>query len=103
MLYPWDHADRGCVCNKLDGASDFEEIKRTLHKNYFCFHIGVLDRQYFLEKKTRWINPTSGNITMQVGDIAGEQNSYFDKYYLTSPGVTFKDNFLKSFFEDRAK
>lgn len=99
MLYPWDHQDGGYLCEKLKRTYDVNAIKDILYKNYFCFHIGVPDRRYFIEKKTRWINPVSKNITMQVGDIIDDQNSYFDKYYSMSFGVQFTDNFLQHFFK----
>lgn len=102
MMYPWDHQDRGSLCNALKKIHDTDVIKKMLHENYFCFHIGVLDRQYFLNKKTRWINPINNRITMQVGDITGNQNDYFDKYYSAAGhGIKFKDNFLHSYFVDK--
>ena len=99
MQYPWEHQDGGSLCRKLEKMNDINTIKSTLRENYFCFHIGVSDRQYFLEKKTRWINPVNNNITMQVGDITGDQNSYFDQYYSKSSGIQFRDNFLQRFFK----
>ncbi|MEX0918345.1 MAG: hypothetical protein WDZ85_00020 [Candidatus Paceibacterota bacterium] len=99
MLYPWEHQDGGYLCEKLKKTRSIDTIKDILHKNYFCFHMGVPDRKYFIEKKTRWINPDTNNITMQVGDIIDDQNIYFDRYYSNSLGIKFKDNFLQRFFK----
>lgn len=101
MMYPWDHKDGGGLCNALKKTHDIDAIKKMLHENYFCFHMGVPDRQYFIDKKTRWINPTSKKVTMQVGDITGDQNDYFDKYYSTSSGIQFKNNFLHRYFVNK--
>lgn len=103
MMNPWAHQDGGVICERMKQMRRGNDIQLLLQSNYFCYHIGVPDRGYFLHKKTRWINPKNNHVMMQVGDIKNDQNDYFDKYYTRSSALTFKDNYPQRYFIGQEK
>lgn len=94
------HEDGGNLCMKIKKIKKTSNILNLLKANYFCYHLAILDKDYFINKKPKWLNPRTNKIKHQAGDINTNIEDYFKMYYTHTNVYTFKDNFLKKFWDN---
>ena len=96
---PWEHLDNGIKCNEIKEAQSMEEVSKILRENYFCYHLGIIDKDYFLHSKPKWINTTTKEKKHQAGDFGNlSPELYFNKYYKETTTPIIKDNLLKQYW-----